>query len=129
MQNANILTFLQENLQRLFTKSPTFFKVWMAISGALVLVTGLPEFINMLHINGINIPDLLNAKSNLIVSWASRGVFFMSLLTTQSKPTAVTNDGTVVKVTDTKKLPFTAAKEQKAAVKKDVPVIQNIVSK
>ena len=124
MQNANVLTFLQENLQRLFVKSPLFFRIWMFISGALVLITGVPDFINMLNINGFVIPDLWNDAVTTAVGWASRGVFLISLLTSQSKPAAITDQGEIIKTTDTKKLPFTSAVEQKSAVKKGVDVVE-----
>jgi len=122
--NTNVLTFLRENLQRLFTKSPLFFKVWMIISGALVLITGMPDFINMLSGNGFHIPDLWNVKVTNAVAWASRAALFMSLLTTQSKPAGITQDGTVIKTTDTDKLPFTTASEQKIVDKTEAPVIE-----
>lgn len=124
MQNANVLTFFQELLQRLFTKSPTFFKVWSIISGTLVLITGLPDFINMLGINGIHIPDLWNASVTNSVAWASRAALFMSILTSQSKPSAIDSEtGKVIKNTDEKKLPFTAAREARSAEKHDVDVV------
>lgn len=119
----NVLTFFQESLQRLFTKSPKFFKIWMFFSGALVLITGVPDFINMLNINGVSIPDLWNAKVTLAVGWASRAVFFMSLLTTQSTPVGVTPTGKVLKQTDARKLPFTAAVEENTAEKHGVAPI------
>lgn len=124
MQNANVLTFLQENLQRLFVKSPLFFRIWTLIFGALVLITGVPDFVNMLHINGFVIPDLWNDAVTKAVGWASRGGLLMSLLTTQSKPAAITDQGKIIKTTNTKKLPFTAAVEQKSAVKKGVAVVE-----
>ncbi|HEY9340757.1 MAG TPA: hypothetical protein VIQ23_04200 [Hanamia sp.] len=124
MQNANVLNWLRENLQRLFVKSPLFFKIWTIIFGALVLITGVPDFINMLDINGITIPNLWDDAITKAVAWASRGGFIMSMLTTQSNPTAITDQGKVIKTTDTKKLPFTAAVEQKTAVKKMVDVVE-----
>lgn len=125
MKKPNIvLAFIQENLQRLFTKSPTFFKVWTFISGALVLITGLPAFIDMLNINGFHIPDLWNEAVTKSVGYASSGILLMSLLTTQSPPAGTTTTGEVIKSTDQKKLPFTAAKEQKIADKKDLPIVE-----
>jgi len=124
MQNANVLSWLQENLQRLFVKSPLFFKIWALISGSLILITGVPDFINMLHINGFEIPNLWDAAITKAVGWASRGVFLMSILTSQSKPAAITDQGEVIKSTDTKKLPFTSAIEQKSAVKHGVDVVE-----
>jgi len=77
-----------------------------------------------LHINGFNIPDLWNAKVTLAVAWASRAALFMSLLTTQSKPTGVTQEGQIIKSTDTAKLPFTSATEQKIVDKTSAPAVE-----
>lgn len=123
MPTANVLTFIQELLKRLFTKSPLFFKIWTWISTALVLITGIPAFITMLPI-GITIPDLFNEGITLAVRYAGMGVLLMSLLTTQSKPGAVTDSGVVIKSTDSTKLPFTAAAEQKTAEKENIATVK-----
>lgn len=121
MKNNQILLFLQETLQRLFTKSPLFFRVWTYISLALVLITSVPEIIN--YISGvITIPDLWNAQITLIVAWASRVALFMSLLTTQSKVTAKTEDGVLLKTTNDTSLPFTNKAEKKADTE-NLPVL------
>lgn len=120
---ANILTFLQENIQRLFTKSPKFFKIWTIVSTILVLITGIPDLINSLPFH-VTIPDLWNARVTVAVAWASRAALFMSLLTTQSSAVGVTPGGNVVKMTADDKLPFTAATEAKAAVKNNIPAVE-----
>lgn len=122
MQNANVLTFLQELVKRFSTKSPLFFKVWIFISTTLVLITGIPEFLTVAN---IHIPDLWNEHVTRAVAWASRAALFMSLLTTQSKSVGVTSDtGTVIKATNEKLLPFTAAVEQKSAEKHSVDEVE-----
>jgi hypothetical protein len=109
-----IISFLSELIQRLFTKSPLFFKIWSGLSTVLILITGLPDFINLfVTTTGAKIPDLWNAEVTLIVRYASAGMLFMSVLSTQSKPTYINADGGVNKITDPKQLPFTAASEQK----------------
>jgi len=123
MQNANVLTFLREFIQRLFTKSPKFFKIWTLISGALVLITGIPAFITMLPV-GITIPDIFNQGVTTAVRYAGTGVLLMSLLTTQSKPGAITDGGVVIKSTDSNQLPFTAATEMKSAIKHDIATVK-----
>lgn len=123
-QNGLIL-FLQENLQRLFTKSPLFFKIWTYISLALVLVTGFPDLINWLG-DAVVIPDLWNVKITAAVAWASRAALFMSLLTTQSTSVAITEGGLAVKMTDASALPFTAKNEQKKVDAEVLPTIQTI---
>ena len=112
MNNNVFILFLKENLQRLFTKSPLFFKIWTLITGVLVLITGLPDLITWITSGGITIPDLWNSYITNAVAWASRAGLLMSMLTTQSTPITL-NNGDVVKVTDTKALPFTAKAEQK----------------
>lgn len=118
--NTNIvIKWLQETIQRLFTSSPLFFKIWTIISTILVLITGVPELVNFIS-GVITIPDLWNANITLAVAWAARAALFMSLLTTQSTPVLVTSEGTILKTTDDVKLPFTAIAEQKIAVATDV---------
>lgn len=120
--NNGLILFLQENLQRLFTKSPLFFKIWTYISLLLVLVTGIPELVNAIS-GVIVIPDLWNEHITLIVSWASRGILFMTLLTTQSKTVAQTVNGVALKETDAKSLPFTAKNETKIVNEQSVPTV------
>lgn len=113
---ANILTFLQENLQRLFTKSPMFFKIWTLIAGVFVLITGIPELLNALPFD-LHIPDVWNERTTIAVKWASRAAAAMALLTTKGIPVGITPGGNVLKVTNETKLPFTAALEKKSAEK------------
>lgn len=122
--NNPIIGWLQETLQRVFTKSPKFFKVWIAISGLLVLVTSLPNLIDFLNISGINIPNIWNDKVTLAVGWAAKGVLLMSILTTQSKAEGITTNGKVLKITNEEKLPFTANFEKKSAIEKGVDLIE-----
>lgn len=114
MNNNIVILFLKENLQRLFTKSPLFFKIWTLITGVLVLITGLPDFLTWITAGGITIPDLWNTYITNAVAWASRAGLFMSVLTTQSKPITL-DTGQIIKQTDEKALPFTAKAEQKQA--------------
>lgn len=114
MPNNQVLNFLQENLQRIFIKSPLFFRIWQIVSGAAVLITGLPDFLNQFD---IVLPEAWQALASKGIAWASSGMFFMTLLTTQSKPVAITETGEVLKKTDESKLPFTAKNEGKVADK------------
>lgn len=115
-QNNQLINFLQELIQRFATKSPKFFRVWQLLLSVLTAVTGLPEALQALH---ITLPGSLSILQNSTVAWASSAALVMSMLTTQSKPTAVKEDGTLLKETDAAKLPFTAANEVKTAAKKD----------
>lgn len=109
---SGLVLFLQENLQRLFTKSPMFFKIWTYISLTLVLVTGVPDLINAIG-DSVVIPDLWNIKITAAVAWSSRAALFMSLLTTQSTTVALNEDGIGLKATNATALPFTAKNEAK----------------
>ena len=122
MTNANIITWLQESLQRLFTKSPAFFRIWMIVFGALGLVAYLPSVINLFP--DTHIADLLNANMTAILKGASAAGLLMSQLTTQSRPGAVTDGGVVIKSTDSTRLPFTAAKEMINAEKHDLATVK-----
>lgn len=117
--NNILILFLKENIQRLFTKSPLFFKIWSTVATVLVLITGIPELINYLS-GAITIPEAWSPQITQAVAWASRAALFMSLMTTQSTPSAQTLDGTILKKTDEKKLPFTARHEEKQS--KKVPI-------
>lgn len=115
-----LLAFLKELFQRFATKSPKFFKVWQWVFGTLTAVTGIPELLNSFN---ITLPSALSIFENKAVAFASAGAFFMSLLTTQSKPIGVTEVGDIVKKTNEDKLPFTAQSEIKTAEKLGVTEI------
>lgn len=120
--NNIVLLFLQENLKRLFTSSPLFFKIWSWISLILVLITGIPDLINSLS-GIIVIPDMWNEHITVAVAWSSRAALFMSLLTTQSKTIAQTDEGIGLKKTDASSLPFTAKAEATVVGKQIVPTV------
>ncbi len=107
-----LIAFLQEMLQRFFTKSPKFFRIWQLITGLAAAVTGIPEALAYFH---IDLPSSLAILSSKFIAAVSTGMFIMSALTTQSKATSVTSDGIVLKETDKGKLPFTSQSEIKGA--------------
>lgn len=120
-QDNQLLAWLKENLSRLFTQSPKFFKIWQIVSGALVLITGIPQLLSTMQ---ITLPIPWSDGLNTAIAWASRGMFFISLLTSKS-PIVATNDaGTPLKRTDDAKLPFTAAQEQKELVSAPKPTLK-----
>lgn len=116
MQTNPLLAWIAENFKRLTIKSPAFFKVWKVILGIPVLIIALP---NALQILNIHLPQVFNAQVQNIVGWATTAAFLMTFLPTQSDVTAVDQNGTPVKQTDTIKLPFTAQAEKKAIQKKE----------
>lgn len=112
-QNNMLLAFLQELLQRFFTKSPKFFRIWQLITAIAAAITGLPE---LLAYFGVALPETLATFQNKFLAALSTGMFIMSALTTQSKATGVISHGQPVKTTDAKALPFTAAQEVKKVI-------------
>jgi len=116
-----ILKWLGENIQRLFTKSPLFFKIWQIISLILIAISWVPDLLNL--IPGISIPDLWNVQITLVVKYASFVALFMSSLVTQSPAIGVTKSGAVVKKTDTN-LPFTIQAEKNTASIADVKTVE-----
>lgn len=108
------LSWLQENFKRLSSKSPLFFVWWQRISFALVLITAIPEFLQMFD---VNLPEPFNTQLSKVVLACSVGILWMARLSSQSAPVAVTNSGDVLKKTDENKLPFTAQIEHKEAEK------------
>lgn len=103
------LTWLQENFKRLSSKSPLFFVWWQRISFALVLITAIPEFLQMFD---VNLPEPFNTQLSKIVLACSIGILWMARLSAQGQPAAVTHGGDILQKTDEKKLPFTSKVEQ-----------------
>ena len=108
--NNALINWLVENVQRLFMKSPKFFKVWKIILSVPVLIIALP---NALKLFNIHLPQVFNDKITIAVSWASTAALIFSFFPTQSIPVATDQNGTPIKQTDTIKLPFTAQAEEK----------------
>lgn len=78
MQNNILLAFLQEFVQRLRKKSPTFFKIISFLSAAVALLAGLPGLFQELQ---ISLPSWAEVFQNRIVAIASTVAFFISKLT------------------------------------------------
>jgi len=111
MQTQNqLLTFLQELVNRVRTKKPRFFVYLQWITGAMGAITGLPA---LLASWGITLPPVMMTFENKLVAACSTGFFIASQLTTASPVAAVTEEGDVLKQTDAGKLPFTAQAEVK----------------
>lgn len=101
------LAFFQELLQRFFTKSPLFFRIWQWISASTAVITGIPPLLVQL---GITLPAPYDALSNKFIAALTTGMWIMSRLTTQNPVVAATSEGTLLKRTSNQ-LPFTAAAE------------------
>lgn len=125
MQQNQFINFLSEFLQRLRTKKPKFFVYCQYFVALLGAATGLPTAIAKFSaVTGI--PIVLDAHwtmlENKFIAACAAGFFLASQLTTASKVTAI-QDGTVLKATDTDKLPFTAQKECEKATAAGVPEV------
>lgn len=110
-QTNMLIAFLQELLQRFFTKSPKFFRIWQMITAIAAAITGIPE--TLAYFN-ITLPPALSIFENKFIAAVSTGMFIMSAMTSQSK-IAGTRNGEPVKQTDACALPFTAAQEKKVS--------------
>lgn len=78
MGNPIILKFIQEFINRLGQKNPTFFKVLSWLGGAAAIVAGLPEFFEWAN---ITLPSWLTVFQNKAVGIAGTVIFIMSNLT------------------------------------------------
>lgn len=114
MPTSNLfLQFLIECWNRLSQKSPTFVKVWRYIASALVVLTGLPDFIQMM-VTKLNItlsPAFFTLESKF-ASALGIGMWFMSLFSVQGTLTKK-SDGTITTDTNAAKLPFTTQVQEK----------------
>lgn len=111
MDNKNsFIAWLQENLQRLFAKSPQFFKIWNIINGLLALIAGVPT---MLVAFDIVLPPDQKWVGILMKAVAAAGAWgwFMGKLTVQ-RP-AMNEAGEMVGPEKETKLPFTEKVEAK----------------
>ena len=123
MIDNQFLNFFKEAWYRIGSKSPKFFFITKTIGLILALAGKLPWALER-YTNVQPSEHFVHLCSD--IGWVFTGVFATSLLPTQSKAVAVTENGDVVKKTDTATLPFTATAEAKVSVKQDLPTIDNI---
>lgn len=118
----NILNWIQETLNRLFIKQPKYFKYWSWLSGAVVVVCGIPYVLVQFN---IHLPEPFATLSNKAATAAATVAFVMSMLAVKAPTVGQTEEGSEIKVTNDKKMPFTANAEKKE-VEKAVPPVQTI---
>ena len=117
MDNSIIL-FFAEMFKRLFAKSPLFFKIIQIVGVIVAVITGLPAFLESVH---IVLPDAWSAIESKVISIAALvGAFVAALTVDRTTPgnnvLKVSRDGRFL-------LPFTAKYENKRIeVKEDVSV-------
>lgn len=119
--NNPLIDFLKELILRFSTKSPLFFRIIQWVSAALALSMYIPATLEAFH---ISLPEIISANINLVLAKMASVAFVISMLTTQSKPLGITEDGQVIKTTNDNKLPFTSRSEQKIAQKENVSAVE-----
>lgn len=116
--NPTILNFLKETLQRVFEKSPTFFKWWQRIFGTLTLLSGIPYALDQFN---INLPEPIATFANKAIMAFSAGAWFMAQFPVKTVPVAQTTEGEAVTVLDKSKMPFTVKSEAKDVQQSEPP--------
>lgn len=129
--NNQLINWLLEFVQRFFTKSPKFFKVITITAAISTALTGLPDLLQWFGIS--NLPAWATILENKTIAIASAVALILSKLPSQSQPVAVIASGTVagdtiVKATDSNKLPFTANDEAKKTNTSSLPTVEQTKS-
>jgi len=118
MGSATFLNWLRETLERLFMKSPKFFKIWQLISTLTMIISGVPYILTAL---GVHLPEPFSTLSNKVVTFCGATALLMSSLTVKTDPVAQTEEGKAITVLPTDKLPFTKKTEAKEVQDKVPP--------
>lgn len=84
--SSNVMLWISENLNRLFLKSPKFFRIWKIIGYILFIISGVPQILSWMQVQmGIDIwamlPEFYQNLGNKIILGASAVMIFMSTLT------------------------------------------------
>jgi hypothetical protein len=110
MGSSIIIDFFRELVNRFFSKSPRFFKVLQVFSACLTFAGYVPSILKRWF--GVELPEPTVTLCKDIANYA--GMFFLGvMLPVAQKPVAQTDTGEAIKVTDEKKMPFTAKAEAK----------------
>jgi hypothetical protein len=110
MGSTVITDFLRESLNRLFSKSPKFFKIFQLLAAGLTFAGYIPSMLQRWF--GIVVPGPTITFCEDVAKYAA-GFFAAALLPVAQKPVAQTKEGEAIKVTDEEKMPFTAKAEAK----------------
>ena len=113
-----IFDFFKELINRIGTKSPKFFKVMTVFAASLTFAGYFPSMLQRWF--GFEVSGNIITLCEDVAKY-SIGALAMSGLTVSPTTVGKTEEGSIVKVTDEKKLPFTAAAEQKEAAKEVPP--------
>jgi len=124
--NPNVLTFFKEFFQRLFIKSPVFFKVFQLVTGSFTFAAYIPAMLCRWF--DVDVPQhFINLCEDM--AKYSTGFFASTFLTAETKPVAIMNDGDILKKVDEVRLPFTKQCDDRDIRKKlmEVPKVAEVV--
>lgn len=113
MNSNPFVSFITEIFTRLKSKSPKFFQIWQWIFGAIIAITGIPEFLKMIN---VSVSEPFSGPINRIVAICSAIVFIFAKLPVKSDPVTVTSDNKLLTKVPEDKLPFTEGQEKKKAI-------------
>lgn len=122
MLHPTITKFFRESFNRLKTRSPRFFFILTMIGAALTLAGYIPAAIDRWTTISVS-QQFINFCED-VGNW-SKGFMLATLFAAESKPTGVTQDGSVIKKLDQDRYPFTSAVENKKAIDAETPVIKD----
>lgn len=120
-----LIDFFREFFARLSTKSPAFFKVLMVFMASLTFAGYIPSMLQQWF--GVEVSGGVIHLCETIAHYTT-GFLIASGLTAKPDVVGQTEKGMEVKVTDKKRMPFTANKEMKEIAKKVPPadVLENV---
>lgn len=122
--NSPALNFFIELWNRLRSKSPKFFMVLQVFSASLTFLGFVPYALE----NWFNV-EMASNFVKMCKDISSHAIVFFAAVSLpgQSTPVAKTENGTILKTTDEKTMPFTAAQEVKKEEKKmeELPVVMS----
>ena len=91
MKQTLIGDFLLQIVKKLSLESPKFFKVFQILGIIASLITGIPEFLELI---GVHLPESIAFFSNKTIAIAGFIVVFMSNLTVKNPNEILKNENT-----------------------------------
>ncbi len=123
--NIQIINFFKEAIYRLRTKSPRFFYILQLFAAGLTAASKLPGILERWTTLIVS-PQFVHFCDD--ISKYAAGFLLATLLSSETKQTAITEDGSVIKKLEEKKYPFTTTSEKKKAAKEEAPVVKDPLS-
>lgn len=112
MNQSDLITWLQENLQRLKQTQPKFWKVWSAINGIILFLAGLPTIMAWIDVPDLNqfLPGTVVRVILKIISFCAAYGLFLNKLTVKGTHEVVSEGDTLLSK-PCPDLPYTEKKE------------------